>query len=215
MFFDKFLSKLNHQWETPHKKTTCTAISNNLLHLLDVFAYFIAYIDLHTAFWETCWMSVRNWILLAILLCQPSHHQSCLIRSLLHRIYSSSWVEFNTQPFPFIQLRCSDLNCAKNIQRACNVYRFLQVHLAPFSAWNGFGVRSRGSIWQVGYERRVPLGLRGDLTRQGCDGTEKRFGKLKHFKVEKLFDCFIVVALVKTQEGANILHWTAFTQLQL
>ncbi|RCU34502.1 hypothetical protein DVA76_19895, partial [Acinetobacter baumannii] len=78
-----------------------------------------------------------------------------------------------------IPLGFSDLNRAKNIQHACNIYRFLQVHLAPFSAWNGFGVRDWGSIWQVEDRRREPLRLRGDLTRQGCDEMEKRIGKLK------------------------------------
>lgn len=134
-------TKLNRQWETAHKKED--QHYNFKPHTGSswyVFAYFKAYIDLHRDFRETRCPSVRNWIFLAILLYQYSHHQFSLIRSLLRRIYSTSRVIFNAQPFSFIPLRFSDLNRAKNIQHACNIYRFLQVHLAPFSAWNGFGV---------------------------------------------------------------------------
>lgn len=48
------------------------------------------------------------------------------------QIYSSSRVIFNTWLFFFKQRRVSDLSCAKNIQHAHNIYRFLQVHLADF-----------------------------------------------------------------------------------
>lgn len=127
---------------------------------------------------------VSNWILLAIPLCQYSQHQFCLIHSLLLQIYSSSWVMHMALFFiPDIKI----LNCAKNIQHASNIYTLFHVDLAPFSAWNGFGRRSRGSIWQVEDRRREPLGLRTDLTQQGCDGMKKGIGKLKQFGVKSCF----------------------------
>lgn len=101
------------------------------LLLLDMPTYFTSRIDLHTDLWKTYGLSERDWILIAIPLCQYSH-QFCLIRGLLRQIYSSSRVIFNTWPFSFKQLRVSDLSYAKNMQHSRNVYRFLQVHLAEF-----------------------------------------------------------------------------------
>lgn len=107
-----FLGGLNCQQKTAkkikeqntHKGDQCCYFRPHSGSSRHIFAYFTAYIDLHTDFWETYCLSERKWILLAILLCQYSH-QLCLIQGLVNRIFSSSRVIFNTRPFPFILLK--------------------------------------------------------------------------------------------------------------
>lgn len=119
-----------------------------------VFAYFTARIDLHTDVWKLT--ACQRGIEFFSLSCYVNTPTSSFVWStaccagfiLVVESYSTHG------PPPFILLGVSDLNCAKDIQHAHDIYRFLQVHLAPFSAWNGFGVRNGGAFgrWKTSEE---------------------------------------------------------------
>lgn len=174
--FGTFLGKLNHQWESADKKTSA-ATSNHILVLLDMFLHILQYLLIYTQTSQRPTACQRGIEFFQVMwLCQYSHQQFCLIRSLLCWIYSSSWVICNTRLFSFMPLSFSYFNFARPIQHTGNIYRIFQVNLAHFQvgtalAWAAVGVFGR---WKT---RKENLGSEGGFNPAGMRWSGKRIRK--------------------------------------
>jgi len=214
--FETFLAKINCQWKTAHKKKTST--------------YWV-FLTCLCIFYSIYWFTLR--LLGNLLPVSKELSSSAILMSILPPpvLFDpqpsapdlfSYWSHNNTRPFSSIPLWFSDSNCAKNIQHGCNIYRFLQVHLAPLSAWNGFSVRS--GEWRGGGFGRWKMREEQRLRDWGGIWPDRAVMKWKD-ELENLnilmwkagaAACSVAcVVLVTMQAGANILQWFAFTELPM